>query len=177
MAHLSHRQLCVCESVCAWERERETERERALRNSLAYFVSRVSMTAQWHKEQIIILAVKATKWLTTWGERWEKMPACFFAAHLLRTACLLFKVYITLAETHSPAARRRINALNTCQVKHFDENLFHQPPSDPAALSNGRVAFICKDTKQEGVWYKISDRHLCPAYHWGISLSSTIKKN
>lgn len=47
--------LCVCASVCVCMRE--TDGDRALRNSLAYFVSRVSMTAQWHKEQIIILVL------------------------------------------------------------------------------------------------------------------------
>lgn len=76
---------------------------------------------------------------------------CLSAAHLLRTVCLRFKVYKKLAETHSPPAQTHIAALNTCQVKLFDENLFHQAPSDLAALCNRSVAFICKDTKQEEV--------------------------
>lgn len=69
----------------------------------------------------------------------------------LRTVCLLLKVYIKLAETHSPPAQMSITARNTCQVKLLDENLFHQPPSDLADLGNRGVALIRKDTKQKVV--------------------------
>lgn len=151
---------CVCACVCMWERASEwakkRERESALRNSLAYyFLAGYSMTAQWHIEEIITLAVNMRQRngnMTDNMRRKMRESVCLSAAHLLRTVCLRFKVYKKLAD--SPPAQTHIAALNTCQVKLFDENLLHQAPSDLAALRNRSVAFICNDTKQEEVWYK-----------------------